>query len=180
MWSLCFARMGLTPRSWTTTAYRWLFRDSPPQWGPCDPSFSSHQTFLPEVELRQRVFWKETLSFRFASGLRNFSLLENEYKYCASLILTTLSQDVPNLSPEKRVRVHAILRPLDYLWTPPTQEDLANGRPNLDCHPSLYFRYGFLRVLRTTIAELVRHFALELDMLKTIPAMSMLANCFQI
>ena len=78
---------------------------------------SGHQTFDPEVELRQCFFCKETLSFWFASRLRNFGLLESEFKYCASLILILipLSQDVPNLSPEKCVRVPAILCRLDHL-----------------------------------------------------------------
>ena len=45
-------------------------------------------------------------------------------------------------SPEKCVRVQALLCPLDYLPTPPPiLEDLANGRPNLDCH--LFF-FSFL------------------------------------
>ena len=59
----------------------------PPHWGPCDRPLSSHQTFLPEVELRQCVFCKEPLSFWFASRLRNFGLMGSEYNYCASLIL---------------------------------------------------------------------------------------------
>ena len=49
------------------------------------------------------------------------------------LILIPLSKDVPNLSPEKCVRVQALL------------EDLANGRPNLDCHPSFCFGFGFFQ-----------------------------------
>ena len=131
---------------------------------------SSHQTFLSEVELRQCVFCKEPLSFWFESRLRNFGLLGSEYKCCASWILMPLSQDVPNLSPEKCVRVQALLCPLDYLWTPPTiQEDLANGRPHLDCHPSFFiFVLGFLRMIRTTFVGLVRHFTHGLILL-TIP-----------
>ena len=75
----------------------------------------SHHTFPLAVLLRQCVFCKEPLSFWLASRLRNFGLLGTEYKYGASLILRPLSQDVPNRSPEKCVRVHAILRPLNYL-----------------------------------------------------------------
>ena len=47
--------------------------------------------------------------------------------------------------------------------------------------PSLFLlSFGFLRVIRTTLAGVVRHFALELDMLKTNPVMSMLTtNCSQ-
>ena len=53
-----------------------------------------------------------------------------------------LSKDVPNLSVEKCVRTQTFLCPPDCLWTPPTtQEDLANGRPMLDCYPS--FCFGF-------------------------------------
>ena len=48
------------------------------------------------------------MSFWFSSICRNFGLLGTEYKYCASLILIPLSWDVPNLGPEKRVRVHAL------------------------------------------------------------------------
>ena len=137
----------------------------------------SHQSLLHEVELRQCVFCKEPLSFWFASRLRLVGLLGSEYKHCAAKILIPLSQDVPNLSPEKCVRVHAILCPPDCLLTPPTTEEhLANGRPHLDCHH--FFCFGFLSVIRTTLVELVRHSALELDFLKTNPAMSMLTtNC---
>ena len=79
--------------------------------------------------------------------------------------------DVPNLSPEKFVRVHTFLRPVDYLRTPLTiQEDLANGHPNLDCHPSFCFGSGFSEVIRSSFLRLVRHFALGLDLLKTNPA----------
>ena len=53
---------------------------------------------------------------------------EVSIKYCASLILIPLSLDVPNLSPEKCVREHALLCPPENLRTPPTiQESLANG-----------------------------------------------------
>ena len=42
------------------------------------------------------------------------------------------------------MRVQTLLCPPDYLQTPPTiQEDLANGLPNLDCHPSFSFGFGF-------------------------------------
>ena len=122
-----------------------------PHWGLCDQPLSSHQNFLLEVELRQCVFCKEPLSFWFASRLRNFGLLGSEYKYCASLILMPLSQDVPNLRPENCVRVHALLCPLDYLRAPPTiQEDLATGRPILDCHPSSYFGFWFSGGIRSS------------------------------
>ena len=52
---------------------------------------------------------------------------------------------------------------------PTTQEHLASGCSNLDCLPSLSFCFGFLRVVRTTLEVLVRHFSLELDLLKTNP-----------
>ena len=49
------------------------------------------------------------------------------------------------LSLEKCVRVHALLCPPEYLWNRLTiQEDLANGRPNLDSHPSFYFVFWVL------------------------------------
>ena len=46
-----------------------------PHWGLCDLLFSSHQTFLLEVLLRQCVFCKEPFSSWFASIRRNFDLL---------------------------------------------------------------------------------------------------------
>ena len=126
-----------------------------PRWGPCGQPLSSHRTFLPEEELRQCVFCKEPFS--------NFGLSGNENNCCASSILIPLSWDVPNLSREKRVRVQAILCPLDHLWTPPTtQEDLANGRPHLYGHPSHYICFGYLSVIRSSFLKLVRHFALGL------------------
>ena len=81
----------------------------------------------------------------------------------------------------RNVRVHALLCPMDYLWTPPIiQEDLANGRPNLDCHSSFYFVFGFLGVVHFSFQGPVRHFALGLDLMRTNPAMSMLkTNCYQ-
>ena len=137
-----------------------------PHWGHCDPPLSCHRTFLLEIELRQCVFCKDHLSFWLASRLRNFGLLGSEYKYRASLILIPLSYDVPNLSPEKCVRVHALLCHLHYLSTLPTiQEDLANGRPHLDCQSLFLILCGFLKVMRTTFVGLVGHFALELDLL---------------
>ena len=55
------------------------------------------------------------------------------------------------------------------------QEDLANGRPNVDCHPFFCFRFGFLRD-RTSFLELFRHFALILDLKMNLmsPAVAML------
>ena len=43
-------------------------------WGLCDLLYSSHQTFLLEVLLRQCAFCKELLSSWLASRLRNFDL----------------------------------------------------------------------------------------------------------
>ena len=61
--------------------------------------------------------------------------------------MLSLSEDVPNLSPEKCVRVQALLCPADCLRTPPAiREDLANG-PNLDCHSSVLL--FFLWVIRS-------------------------------
>ena len=80
---------------WQDLELRQRTRDSSvihlPRGGLCDPSLSSHQTFLLEVELRQCVFCKKPLSYWFASWLRNFGLLESEYKCCASWILMSLS-----------------------------------------------------------------------------------------
>ena len=60
-----------------------------------------------------------------------------------------------------------------------TQEDLANGRPNLDCHPSLYFCLGFLTPTCTSLLGQVRCFVLEQELF-TNPAVPMLTtNCFQ-
>ena len=48
------------------------------------------------------------------------------------------------LSHEKCVRAQALLCPPDCLWTPPTtQGDLANDRPNLDCHSSFFLVLGY-------------------------------------
>ena len=117
-----------------------------PRWGHCDQPLSSHQTFLPDVELRASASAaRRPLSFWFASRHCDLGLSGSEYKYCASLISLPLSQDVLDLSSENCVRKQAILCPLDYLRTPPAiQEDLANGRPHLDCHPSFSFSFGFL------------------------------------
>ena len=75
-----------------------------------------------------------------------------------------LSLDVPNLSLEKCVRVQTLLCHPDYPWTPPTsQEDLANGRPNLDCHTSFYFWFQVIGFCLAPVAPLlVCHFALLL------------------
>ena len=73
--------------------------------------------------------------------------------------------------------VQALLRPLDYLRPPPTiQEGLPNGRPNLDCHTSLYFGSGLLGLSRAIFLVLVCHHArlLDLKMYWTSPAVSML------
>ena len=67
-----------------------------------------------------------------------FFFCENSQNSCsASSILIPLSQGVPNLSPEKCVRVFALMWPLDYLWNPLTRlEDLPTDRPHPSCHPS--------------------------------------------
>ena len=123
----------------------------PPDWGLCDRQLSSHRTFLLETSFSSASFAKGPCHFWFASNTSQF-LVGSEYKNCASSILIPLSWDVPNLSPEKCVRVQAPLCSLDYLWNPPTiQEDLADGRSNVDCHPSFDFSFGFLRVIRTSL-----------------------------
>ena len=60
------------------------------------------------------------------------------------------------------------------------QENLANVHPILDCHPTFDFGLGFLAVICINFVVLVRHFALGLELLKTIPAVSMLkTKCYQ-
>ena len=57
----------------------------------------------------------------------------------------------------------------------------SHKRSSASRQPSLFFMFvlGFLRVIHTTFVGLVRHFALELDLL-TNPAVSMLTtNCSQ-
>ena len=64
---------------------------------------------------------------------------------------------VQNLSPEKCVRVFALMWPLDYLWNPLTRlEDLPTDRPHPSCHPS-----GFPDPISWW---LVRHFARILNL----------------
>ena len=77
LWSLCFTRIGLIESIvWQDLVPRQRTVDCLlihiPRWGLCDQPLSSHQTFLPEVELRQCVFCKEPLSLWLASRLRNF------------------------------------------------------------------------------------------------------------
>ena len=73
------------------------------------------------------------------------------------------------------MRARAFPCPPDYLCSPPTiQEDLANGRPNLECHSSFYFGFGLLGLYRASFLVHVRHSDLKLDPTKTDPAMSML------
>ena len=116
-----------------------------PHWGLCDPPWSSHQTFLLEVELLQCVFCKEPLSFWFSGRRRNSRLVEWVWTLCSQMLLK-LSWDVLDLIPEKCVQMHAILCPPDFLWTPPTiRKDLPNGRPNSSCHPSFSFLLVFTR-----------------------------------
>ena len=70
---------------------------------------SKSPIFLPEVLLRHFDFCKEPLSslFLFGSRLRNFGLSGSEHKQYVSWM--PLSQDVPNLSHEKCVRLLAPL-----------------------------------------------------------------------
>ena len=53
-----------------------------PHRGLCDPTLSSHQTFLRELELRQCVFCKRPLLFWFSSRRRNFGLSGSEKNLC--------------------------------------------------------------------------------------------------
>ena len=88
---------------------------------------------------------------------------------------------VPNLSLENCVRVQSFLCPLDCLWNLPTaQEDLANDRPNLDCHFFLFSGFRFWCLSRSSFLGQVRHVALRLDLTMTSPAISMLrTNWYQ-
>ena len=83
-----------------------------PQSRLCDLLLSSHQTFLLEALLRQCGFNKEPLSSWFATKLCNFDLFGSVYKHCASSV--PLLKDVPNLSPEKCLRVQALLYLRDF------------------------------------------------------------------
>ena len=80
------------------------------------------------------------------------------------------------------MRVHALLCPLDYLRTPPTIR--GKSRKTVvrisTAMPSLFFLFLFCVFEGDPhhLRGLVRHFALELDLLK--PAMSMFrTNCSQ-
>ena len=74
---------------------------------------------------------------------------------------------VPNLSPEKCVRVIALMWPLDYLWNPLTGlEDLPTDRPHPSCHPS--------RIPDPISWWLIRHFAQKLNL-----KMSLMQPSFQ-
>ena len=126
-------------RSYTTTAYGWLFRDSHPSlrtlWSAVikSPNFSARRRASPVRFLHGAlvvlVLWQ----------ISQFRSLGNEYKHCASLILIPLSLDVPIPSHQKCVRLLALLCHQDFLRSPPTiQEHLANGRPNLDCHSCFF------------------------------------------
>ena len=84
-----------------------------PHCGLCDPPLSRHQTFLLEVELRQCVFCKRLLLFLV---LKQTSQSRSFGRGVEILCLPdTLLQDVPILSPEKCVRVRALLWAPDYL-----------------------------------------------------------------
>ena len=137
-----------------------------PCWRLCDQPLSSHQTFLPDVLFPQCVFCKEPLWFWFACRLRKFGPSGSEYEYCASLISLPLLWDVPNLSPEKRVRVQALLNLPDFLWTPLTiPEGPAIGFPMLDCCPSFFVFFFGGELNRHSFLLPDRHFALGLDLL---------------
>ena len=125
MWRFYFARIRLNPWMWQDLAPRLRIGDCfeihLPRWGLCDQSLSSHRTFLHEIDLRQCVFYKDPLSFWFSSRRRNFG-------------------DVPDLIPEKCVRMQIILCSPDFLWTPSIiQEDLSTHRPNISCHSFFFF-----------------------------------------
>ena len=138
-----------------------------PHWGLCDPPLSSHQTFLPEVELRQCVFCNEPLLFWFSSRRRNFGLSGSDYTCCAPSILTRLLEDVPDLIPEKCVRMQAILWPPDFLWNALTRMAyLLTDLLHLSCHHS--------EIPALVSWWQVRHFDLILN-----PKMNLMQLCFQ-
>ena len=127
-------------RSCTTTAYGWLSLDSPPSlktlWSAVikSPNFSARSRVSP-MRLLQEDF-----VIRFSSKRRNFLQIRSFGKWV--LMMCFLDSDttfvgVQNLSPEKCVRVFALMWPLDYLWNPLTRlEDLPTDRPHPSCHPS--------------------------------------------
>ena len=69
--------------SCTTTAYRWLFRDSQPSLRTLWSAVIKSPKFLHEVRLRQCVFCTEPLWFWSCGRSRNFGLSESECKHCA-------------------------------------------------------------------------------------------------
>ena len=149
----------------------------PPRWGLCDRPLSSHEPLLHEVPFLCYVVYKESLSSLSASILRSFDFLGSEQRNCASLILTPLLLGVPNPNPEKCVPAQASLCPLDYLWTPQTiRGDLANVRPNLDCHSSFYFGFWLFGEPRTCCPVLIRNFALWLNLMKASPVLAMMKS----
>ena len=83
---------------------------------------------------------QEDFVIRFSSKRRKFSQIRSFGKWV--LMMCFLDSDttfvgVQNLSPEKCVRVFALMWPLDYLWNPLTRlEDLPTDRPHPSCHPS--------------------------------------------
>ena len=144
-------------RSWTTKAYRWLSLDSLASlktlWSAVikSPNFSARSKAVPVLLLQGILVIlvpKHTSQFRFF--------------FFEVSINTVLPWIWYHFRRTFRiwVLVHVLLCSLNSLWTPPTiQEDLANGRPNLCCHPSS----AFFRVTCTSLLEQVRHFVRELE-----------------
>ena len=147
-----------------------------PHWGPRDLPLSCHQTFLLEVRLRQCVFLKEPLSSWFAKQTSQFRSFG---KWVLILCFLDFDTTFVGRSESESCEIVCASRHLCvlqiYLWPPPTiPEDLANGRPNVDCHPSFCFCFGFWRD-RTSFLGLFRHFApiLDLKMNSMSPAVAM-------
>ena len=96
---------------------------------------------------------------------------EVRIKKCASLV--SLLQDVPNLCHEK-CSVSSRLS-----MNSSNHSERSRKRSSASRLSSLFLFFWFLRMIRTTLVGLVRHFAHELDLL-TSAAMSMLPmSCSQ-
>ena len=132
------------------------------------------------MELRQCIFCWQPLSFWFTSRLRNFGLLGASinsvlplfwYQFRGTFRIWVL-RTVCGCMQFCVVQIFCEL-PKPHGKISQTVVRISTAIPHF------IFCFGFLELIRTTRVELVRHFALELDML-TNPAMSMLTtNCFQ-
>ena len=148
-------------KSCTTTAYRWLFRDSQLSLRTLWSTDIKSPKFLHDVRLWYVICTVPCNLVLWQISQFRFFLVKWVYTLCFTLALKQMSQfrssgewvlpllpDVPNLMiPENCVLVQAVLWP-DFLWTPSTtQEDLPAGRLHYSsCHPSFYAGFGFLGI----------------------------------